>query len=67
MKHLLTYFSIFFLINFIINITAVYLVMSKKIDINNPIYHGYMIVHPFIMLFFVISIAMIAKNSGWKA
>ena len=68
MKHLLTYFSIFLLINFIMNITAAYLAIAKKIDISNsPIYHVYMMIQPFIMLFFTISIIMIAKNSGWKA
>lgn len=64
MKHILTYFAIFLLINFIINITVTFLVMSKKIDISkSPIYHVYMAIHPFIILFFIV---MIAKDSGWK-
>jgi hypothetical protein len=50
------------------NITAAFLAISKKIDISNsPIYHSYMMIQPFIMLFFTVSIVMIAKNSGWKA
>ena len=50
------------------NITAAFLVIAKKNDISkSPIYHMYMMIQPFIMLFFTISIIMIAKNSGWKA
>ena len=50
------------------NITAAYLAIAKKIDIKtSPIYYYYMMIQPFIMLFFAGSIFMIAKNSGWKA
>ena len=67
MKHLLTNFSIYLVINLIINMAMAFLVTAKKISTTSIVYSMVTIIQSFILLFFTISIVMAAKNSGWKA
>ena len=67
MKHLLTNFSIFLLVNIIINIISLFLVGTKRISKDSTTIHMIGVIQSLAMLFITVSIVMIAKKSGWKA
>ena len=65
--HLLSYFIIFLIANFLINIALASKVVLKKTSIDSPAVHVIMFAQSAIMLLFIVLIARKVIKSGWKA
>lgn len=65
--HLLSYFIIFLIANFLINITLASRIVLKKTTLDSPTVHVITALQSIIMLVFVVLITRRVIKSGWKA
>ena len=65
--HLLSYFIIFLIANFLINITLASRIVLKKTTLDSPTVHVINALQSIIMLVFVVLITRRVIKSGWKA